>query len=627
MVAAVDVAKSITSVGDGSSVPYGPTNGYATPGGVTGYKGPAASSINPQTAWYVRAGGSNNNGGTTSSTSATRSGTDGSVTNLSTTFTSASAAFTSADIGQGICIQNGASTIYAKIVSITNSTTCVLSNPSSATTGSLSWAIGGAWATPAPALASGSLAFGTCGVHSGDVVYVGAGTYRAVYTVGNNYALLYNQPSQNSTQNPEWNFNGVVNFVGDVTGQYTGDAGMVQLTAYTTNDKTAPSATSLLNLNGKSNLAFSNIMFVQGNAFTVTMGGQNISFTDCAFNAANYFGTQPVFANPGGSPVLAGTSLNMLIDRCYIVSAAGGVMNMTAAVAGASDYDVNIVVRNCLVIASFPSNYIFRINPNATLSVGRPGGLKIHGCTALFFGSGPFLQAGTGSSNTSSVFPCVIYNSVLFAGQGPALQALTTGALIEDYNLISASIPRTSVAVGPHSVSDGSYAPLFHFGQERIWGGLQRMFGEPMAGSPLLGFGSDGAQTLYDLMAKPRVFFPAAVGALERSNTAVQATTPAPPSGTHVWQFTGGGYQDFQVPVDNTSTTISCYVQRDSNYYGTNPQLLLLANPAIGVAAQTVTDTGSAGQNNRLTLPAFTATANGTVTGLSVVAFSAFSFA
>ena len=37
---------------------------------------------------------------------------------------------------------------------------------------------------------------------------------------------------------------------------------MVQLTAYTTNDKTAPLATTLLNLNGKLNLVFSNIMFV-----------------------------------------------------------------------------------------------------------------------------------------------------------------------------------------------------------------------------------------------------------------------------------------------------------------------------------------------------------------------------
>ena len=68
-----------------------------------------------------------------------------------------------------------------------------------------------------------------------------------------------------------------------MTGQYTGDAGMVQLTAYTTNDKTAPSATTLLNLNGKSNLAFSNIMFVGGSATMLTAStvtSQNIAFLD-----------------------------------------------------------------------------------------------------------------------------------------------------------------------------------------------------------------------------------------------------------------------------------------------------------------------------------------------------------
>ena len=66
----IDNATPITSVGWASSVPYGPTNGYATPNGVTGFIGPAAGSLQRPTAWYVRAAGSDNNGGTTNSLNA-----------------------------------------------------------------------------------------------------------------------------------------------------------------------------------------------------------------------------------------------------------------------------------------------------------------------------------------------------------------------------------------------------------------------------------------------------------------------------------------------------------------------------------------------------------------------------
>jgi len=174
---------------------------------------------------------------------------------------------------------------------------------------------------------------------------------------------------------------------------------------------------------------------------------------------------------------------------------------------------------------------------------------------------------------------------------------------------------------------------------------MLRQFGEPMANSPLLGFGAQDpiASNPLDLRGKPR---PAglgaagsnlpAVGALERSNTSTQSTTPAPPSGTYVWKLTGPGYQEFTLPVDTSATTVACTVQRDTGYSnssGTNPSLQVLANATIGVTAQTVYDTGGTASNNTLTLSPFTATANGAVTirvrsndmtGTSVVAFSVF---
>ena len=104
---AIDSRKMLYSVGEGSTVPYGPTNGYAmSDHGVTGFIGPAAGSLQQPTAWYVRATGANTNGGTTNATTPTTTGTTGTTVSGSLTFTDASGAFTQAMVGQGICIQN-----------------------------------------------------------------------------------------------------------------------------------------------------------------------------------------------------------------------------------------------------------------------------------------------------------------------------------------------------------------------------------------------------------------------------------------------------------------------------------------------------------------------------------------
>jgi hypothetical protein len=223
----LDMRAPISSVGYGSSVPYGPTLGYATPNSVTGFVGPAAGSLQLPVTWYVRATGSNNNGGTSTSTGGDRTGSDG-VTNGTTTFTSASAAFTQADVNKGICINTGANARHHRIASVTNATTVLLDRTSS-NASSLAWVIGGAWADERVPFGDVNVNADTNSpVRSGDTVYIGAGTYRVVSALGVTPA-----------------FNGQVNFVGDVTGQFTGDAGMVQWTAYTTNDKTAPSASIL----------------------------------------------------------------------------------------------------------------------------------------------------------------------------------------------------------------------------------------------------------------------------------------------------------------------------------------------------------------------------------------------
>lgn len=622
--ATIDMRKPVTSVGDGSSVPYGAFGSFAnSTTGVWGTAGIPASSLQLPITWYVRATGSNNNGGTSTATGGDRSGSDG-VTNGTTTFTSASAAFTSADVGKGICINTGSSARHHRIAAVASATSITLDRTSS-NAGSLAWVIGGAWADPrAPMGDTAVNADSSSPVRSGDTVYIGSGTYRAVVAMGASWTPA---------------FNGLVAFIGDVDGSHTGDAGMVQLTAFLTNDKTAASGNTLLGAAGKANMSFSNILFVGGasNVIGSTNAGglQNSVFRDCTVIAL------PSAATACMSLVgAANAPLNILVDRCNLHRPAGqtttgGGILVTLVTGTLADYDTNIVVQNCVSFGGGSGGQINVVNSGTLANKG--GGVRVKGCFNIV---GNLLT--TVASQISTVFPCYAYGNVSVAYAAACLNAGSAGQIIEDYNLLLSSAPRTNVTAGTHSVSDMSYAALFHFGQETQWGGLLRRLGEPMSGSPLLGFGSPDPilSNPLDLRGFPR---PAglnaagsqlvAVGALERANTSVQATSPAPPSGTHVWQLTGPGYQDFVLPVDTSSTTVSCTVQRDTAYVGTNPQLSVLANGTIGVAAATVTDTGGTASNNTLTLPAFAATAIGSVTirvqsndltGASVVAFSVF---
>ena len=85
-------------------------------------------------------------------------------------------------------------------------------------------------------------------------------------------------------------------------------------------------------------------------------------------------------------------------------------------------------------------------------------------------------------------------------------------------------------------------------------------------------------------------------------------------SGTFAGKITGPGYQDFQVPVDATSTTISIRARYDTNHATTNkPQIQVLNGGECGVADATATMTSGVDTWEQLQLT-FTPTAAGIVT-------------
>jgi hypothetical protein len=206
------------------------------------------------------------------------------------------------------------------------------------------------------------------------------------------------------------------------------------------------------------------------------------------------------------------------------------------------------------------------------------------------------------------------------------LNANTSGQITEDYNWICAVTPRASVTAGSNSIAVSAnaiaYAPALDFGQSLLNGFSPRPHLTPMVGSPLLNFGSTGAPSV-DLLNRPR---PAgsglgasagillAVGALERHDTASQETSVVD-AGSSGIKIVGPGDHDLKIPVDASSTTISIRARYDTNHAATNkPQAILLANPKIGVTAETVTMTAAVDTWQTLTFAAQTPSAKGVVT-------------
>lgn len=525
--------------------------------------------------WFVRVGGSNDNGGSDTSLAALRTGTDG-VVNATTTFTSASANFTGADVGRGICINTGAAARHHRIVSVSNSTTVILDRVAAQSASGRTWAIGGAWADLRAPM--GDAAANTdlnSPVASGDVVWVGAGTYRAIIVAGGNWS-----PANG----------GAVGIIGDVYGVNTGDAGLIVQTAYLTNDKTAPSGSNVVSLNGGTvnrNVAFQSINFIGGANTVVSAanGVHDISFTDCSFTVGS---TGPFSVGAFGA--LYDSPANWTFNRCRFFAGSASAFNISAVLGSGADYDINVLFENCLIFRASTAIFV-----NATASgtgAGKGGGIRFKNCASV--GGGTLLNHN--SANTSTNIPSVVTGCWVHCPGSAPLAATTLGQIVEDYNVFVTATARTNVTAGAHSVSDGSYAPMIHFGQELAAGMIPRPFGEPMAGSPLLAFGSpDTGAGLLDLRQGPRPSTSArwALGAYQRGNTFGQETVLVH-TGANAVSVIGSGWQDFDLAVDAGPLTVSVFCQYDANYVGPKPQLQIVDGNQVGVPPVQVNFTGAA---------------------------------
>jgi hypothetical protein len=437
---------------------------------------------------------------------------------------------------------------------------------------------GAPWLTIAKALATAV---------AGDTVFVGPGVYREQATAGNS----------GTSGNP-------ITFTADVDGSNTlTTPGEVRWSGYDNGDKAAPTgANPVLTIAGKNYLTFGGFTFQPGSTTGVSITGAptGLAFADCTWLPGTNVGATPLVLSLTAAAAAA-------FARCRFFAGPGTAILVTMAATGAGDYNVGVTFDDCFVLAC-RNGIILR----GTGSPGFGGGVLARRCTI----AAGLIGFGWDTGIISSGQPSSISGSVVFAGTG--ISAVSSGPVLDGgNNVIFAQTALSNVTAAAGTITDGHYAPIVHIGQEQAQGRPSRHFLAPPADSPFLGFYS-GAAGLSDLLNRPRPAGGAsanlAVGALEAHDLTTKETTTVPAGKSTAIKWTGPADSEFRVPVGAQATTISVQVQWDGSYgAGTKPQLQLLANGEVGVAAQSVTATGSSGAWNTISIAAFTPTAAGEV--------------
>ncbi len=396
--------------------------------------------------------------------------------------------------------------------------------------------------------------------------------------------------------------------------------GPVAWSAFETNDTSLPSASAaVVNLNGKSNLTFKNILFVSGRAPTngscvdaTTATSSNITFNDCDFFGPGFSS----FSTTAGMIRVAGgrnVALVWRFNRCIFFSStnATGIV-FVESTPDTADFDIDVQVNNCLFHGMW-NRCIYHAASSA--GVFKAGGINVNACT---FSGCNTAACATITTTCSTSIPMTVNNCLIMGNSG--LVAATSGQITSDYCINTCST-RTTLVTPTNTNTDGALAIAMHFGQFMKRGGYGRFPFTPFltgTGSGLTGFGAGSSPPSTDILNRVRPSGAQSLnitpGCVEIHDYATQETTVVD-VGSNAIKLTGPGDARIQVPVDATATVLAIRVRYDTTHGTTNkPQAILEAQDAIGVATQTVTATVGVDTWETLTFASITPTSKGLVT-------------
>ncbi|KKN29615.1 hypothetical protein LCGC14_0842290 [marine sediment metagenome] len=393
-------------------------------------------------------------------------------------------------------------------------------------------------------------------VVAGDVCYIGPGVYRELLTV-----------------DVSGGAGNVIAYIGDVTGENTdGVGGVVRITG-SDNDQTATRADAIT-ANGRDYRTFRGFRI----DLTTTYGFdltdcEDIVIEDCVFT---HIATAAIFHTGTGQ-------LRQTVQRCLFFLMPGVCISF---ITGVNDGDH--VIDACVFWPGPSSRAVNSTNQ---------GGVDIR--NSFFFGCSRAVSATLGG--LGAPVACTVRNSI-FQDNTTAFRATILGEIVEDFNALFENVAnRTNTNVGANSNIFPALVelPKLYAGANQISGVvLPREIGQLSEWSPLRSLTDDGAPPTVDLLALP---FPVTNG--KRSWGAIQFVdsereTGTVNAGSAALVLNDAGRLQIRVPVSNVSTTITVQVHRETNYAGTNPQLIV---KQPGQADDTTTDAAAAAQFNELT--------------------------
>lgn len=278
----------------------------------------------------------------------------------------------------------------------------------------------------------------------------------------------------------------------------------------------------------------------------------------------------------------------------------------TATAAATADADLNILVESCLVFGRLTGNMQL-----GTAGGNLAGGLRFKGNTVYNTGNGASTLQ-TVVSAVSTVMPVRAVGNLVVSGSG--FTAGSLGQILDDgYNIMQTSAANVNVTQA--ATSKRNVAHVFDLPDLLKWG-LALPTESPLA----WGLNSTNAQrhagwanTNPDF--RSRTARPwgagAAIGYMEDAAIFQDPTSAIVGGGAMSLAILGAGEVSILVPVDAVPTTLTIITESLSYGGSSYPQIIMQANPSLGVAQTTATATD--GTEQTLTIGSFTPTAAGVV--------------
>jgi len=401
-------------------------------------------------------------------------------------------------------------------------------------------------------------------VSAGDTVYVGPGTYRESLTLD----------VSGSSGQP-------ITYVGDVTGEYTdGVGGEVRITG-SNDDKTETRSEGILVNNvTRDYRTFRGLRFDMHSTanirFVSTYGCDNWIIEDCVFTPS--VNAQDAISFPASIP--AGETIT--IRRCLF-----NTMNTAIYLWAVSERSISMTIENC----------VFLINTYNAIDTTRVYGMTFKNCSFLAasqiggLGGDAIDVSFVTSGNQIYFYNCIIYKCRYFTDN--------TNTIIEDHTFY---VPNTTDAACRFNVSKGSNSIT-----RNILIAPQLLLEGHYFQNTLLDFLPESAITQYGCantppsddfygITRPTTDSKKTRGAIQYN--AIQRETSTVPAGElESIKMPDAGEHHIFIPITGKKMTFSLEVHRETNYAGTNPQMII---KQPGQSDDTTTDVGSSGQFNEL---------------------------